>query len=102
MLRFSEAFRIFFSTSARAAAQACRPHDIFFQDCSILDRNSPRVDGSLKLFKASDFTPDVCLMGKPREGDSHEGHVSLVHLDSSGCDSTVSIDQQLCCLLAPC
>jgi hypothetical protein len=44
-------------------------HDIYFQNCSILDRNSPRVDGSLKLFKASDFTPEVCLTRKPRGGD---------------------------------
>ncbi len=85
--------------SPRAAAQGLRAARYFFQSCSILDRNSPRIDGWLKPYWGVGFHFEVCLTRKPRGGDSHEGHNSLVHLDSSGCNYIGSLDQQLYCPL---
>ena len=53
--------------SIRFTSPANPFHDISFQNCSILDRNLPGVDGSLELFKASNLTPDVCLPENPGE-----------------------------------
>ena len=64
----------------RAAAQACGPQDISFQNCSILDRNSPRVDGSLELFKASETRMKETILW-------------FIWIPS-GCDSVGSVDQR--------
>jgi hypothetical protein len=41
----------------------------------------------------------MLLNKKTREGGLHEGHASLVYLDSIGCNSVGSIDQHLYCFL---